>query len=102
VKTQLELLNDWAAKLDELRVELYHALLDRVVVWPVVNQIPCALGDFAGVRGVRILRQLLDKLDLENLNLIFRIALRQPREWLTHMVAPHVGGDYESVAEMDS
>jgi len=83
-------------------VELNYALLDRVVILAVVNQIPSALSDFAGIRGVRILSELLDKLNLENLNLIFRLALRQPRERLAHVVSPHVGGDYKSVSKMDS
>jgi hypothetical protein len=98
----LRLLNDWATKLDELGVELNYALLDRVVVLAVMNQIPSALGYFAGIRGVRVLSKFLDKLNLENLNLIFWLALRQPRERLAHVVAPHVGGDYEAVAKMDS
>ncbi len=79
-------------------MELDNALLNRVLIGPVMHQIPCALCDLAGVVWVGILSQLLNKLDLKHLDLIYRVTLGEPRKRLADVVAPDVRRHDEAVA----
>ena len=79
-------------------MELDDALLDRVLIGPIMNQVPRAFGDLAGVVRVGILSQLLDQLNLEHLNLIYRVSLGKPRKRLADVVTPDVGCHDKTVA----
>src|SRR5436305_3224615 len=61
----------------ELLVTLNHALLDRVVVGPVVDDVPGPVGD--RLRGVRrgVVAKAVDELELEPLDLLGGVAGRQ-------------------------
>ena len=80
---------------------LDHALLDRIVVFAVVDQIPGAVRDLAGVVGRRALPQPVDELQLERLDLVRRVAGSHPRQRLAGRLLPHPGGHQQSVSQRD-
>src|SRR5579884_1218496 len=80
---------------------LDHALLDGVLIGPVVDHVPSAVRDVPCVVGRRALPQPIDELKLEALDLIRRVAGRHPRERLGDGLLPHRRGDQQAVPQGD-
>lgn len=82
-------------------VTLDDALFDGVVVGSVVDHVPGPIGDLAGGLRGRVLPESVDHLQLESLQLIGRLAGREPRERLADRLFPHRGRHQKPVAQRD-
>ena len=82
-------------------VALHHAPLDRVVVGPVVHEVPGAVGDLTRVLGRRRLPQPVDERQLELADLVGGLAGSHPRQRFAGRVAPHPGRHQQSIAQLD-